>query len=388
MLPNLLSKICPGGRYGVRFFNSVYSRNTSACGCKFSSPIFQRSLFMRIPMDKMCAMYTGKYLFIGVRGVSSSVPGLHMKKRPQRKKKTLTEDAESHSGFWTVTAYATAEEYDLEKLEEGLRQQNLYAPFFVMNNGDQSSKSGGSDVLRAKAKYQFDDEPREIFFFREGSVVLWNISELECTNILNFLRKFEENSYSEPIISEECETMKYTYSNQIEKACLQDEVILLNSLDEAGFEKYTFSNAVGLSVKLGVLEASLDCYIDSVRSVTEDLRQGKHIRMSREEVLRKIGQLFALRHMINLSSDLLDTPDFYWDREDLENLYHKMCLYFSIAKRTRVMNEKLNHCMELVELLSSHLNDRHHIRLEWMIIILIMVEVLFEIVHYAERILG
>lgn len=49
------------------------------------------------------------------------------------------------------------------------------------------------------------------------------------------------------------------------------------------------------------------------------------------------------------------------------------------------MNEKLNHCFELIELLSSHLSDKHHTRLEWMIIILIMVEVVFETVHYAER---
>jgi glutathione synthase len=41
--------------------------------------------------------------------------------------------------------------------------------------------------------------------------------------------------------------------------------------------------------------------------------------------------------------------------------------------------------VELVELLSSHLSDQHHIRLEWMIIILIMVEVGFEVIHYADR---
>lgn len=51
----------------------------------------------------------------------------------------------------------------------------------------------------------------------------------------------------------------------------------------------------------------------------------------------------------------------------------------------QVMNEKLNHCVELIELISSHLTDRHHTRLEWMIIILIMVEVGFETMHYIER---
>ena len=41
----------------------------------------------------------------------------------------------------------------------------------------------------------------------------------------------------------------------------------------------------------------------------------------------------------------------------------------------QVMNEKLTHCCELAELVREHLNDKHHTRLEWMIIILIMIEV-------------
>lgn len=52
------------------------------------------------------------------------------------------------------------------------------------------------------------------------------------------------------------------------------------------------------------------------------------------------------------------------------------------------MNEKINHCVALIELLSSHLNDKHHVRLEWMIIILIMVEVVFEVIHYVDRFMG
>jgi required for meiotic nuclear division protein 1 len=118
------------------------------------------------------------------------------------------------------------------------------------------------------------------------------------------------------------------------------------------------------------------------------LKAGRAIKLSQSEVLRKTGELFALRHMINLRSDLLDTPDFYWDREHLEPLYMRVISNLSIQKRTRVMNERLSHCLELVELLSAKLSDRHHVRLEWMIIVLIMVEVAFEFLHYSERIFG
>lgn len=49
------------------------------------------------------------------------------------------------------------------------------------------------------------------------------------------------------------------------------------------------------------------------------------------------------------------------------------------------MNEKLNHCVSLIELLSSHLSNKHSTKLEWTIIILIMVEVFFETIHYVDR---
>ena len=39
------------------------------------------------------------------------------------------------------------------------------------------------------------------------------------------------------------------------------------------------------------------------------------------------------------------------------------------------MNEKLNHCTEMVELLRTHLSEKHSFRLEWGIIALIAVEV-------------
>ena len=54
--------------------------------------------------------------------------------------------------------------------------------------------------------------------------------------------------------------------------------------------------------------------------------------------MRKRGKLFALRHRINLSSDLLIASDFYWDRDNLEALYQNMCHFYNIERRTRVRN--------------------------------------------------
>ena len=60
--------------------------------------------------------------------------------------------------------------------------------------------------------------------------------------------------------------------------------------------------------------------------------------LNEKEVLQKMGQLFTLRHEVNLSSDLLDTPDFYWEHAQLESLYQKFANFLSIPKRTSVRN--------------------------------------------------
>jgi required for meiotic nuclear division protein 1 len=217
---------------------------------------------------------------------------------------------------------------------------------------------------------------------------MWNCSDMEVGNILAFLKNFEEESYDENMVQNESEVMFYNYGKDPIAMLKSNNFYISKDEEKNVLEKYTFSNALSQSVKLGIWENSLDRYVDSMEPVTEDLKQGNKFKITRAEMLRKTGELFALRHHINLSSDLLDTPDFYWDREQLETLYAQTTNYFSISKRTRVINERLNHLVELCDLITSNLNDIHHVRLEKIIIYLIMIEVGFECLHYAERYYG
>lgn len=134
-------------------------------------------------------------------GAQSSFSMFQMKKRPIRKKKPQ-EDDEQIPGVFTVMAYSSAEEYDLERVMSGLRDQDLYEPKYIENN---------RNALHAVAKYRVGHEPRELFFFREGSVVLWNTTELESSNVLNFLKHYEHERYSESIVQNEAEYMNYKH---------------------------------------------------------------------------------------------------------------------------------------------------------------------------------
>ena len=98
-----------------------------------------------------------------------------------------------------------------------------------------------------------------------------------------------------------------------------------------------------------------------------------------------MGELYSLKCELNLKLDLLDTPDFYWDRSKLEHLYNQMFHNLNVKKRTSVLNEQMAVISELMSFLSTRLSDNHHVHLEWYIILLICVEVVFEVMHFIER---
>ena len=170
-------------------------------------------------------------------------------------------------------------------------------------------------------------------------------------------------------------------ASDTENTQLQKGEIKLNpssDFDTQIHEKYAFSNAIAASVKLGMLESKLDRFSSSIEIAVEDLRQNGKINMSDKKILQKTGEIFAIRHSVNLSSDLLDTPDFYWDREVLEQLYNKTSRLLILRKRTEVMNKKMDYCLEFMEVLRDSLNIKHSHNLEKLIIVLIMIEVFFE----------
>ena len=268
----------------------------------------------------------------------------------------------------------------------------------------QIEKSSSNDQ-NTDSSYDTSDDPKlepnnpgkskDIFFFADGSVVFWSVPELERKSVLDFIRtkpNIEEADgiYDEDTIFEESEMMTYSYDHPDKKSSHIDKkgqisMVVIEERNGHYLERYAFSNAIAASVKLGAIEAQLDRIIDSIEFLSGDMKRGREVKISRSEVLRKTGEVYALRHVLNLSSDLLDTPDFYWDRANLEAMYHETCAHLAIGKRIRVTNEKINHCCELLDLVTNNLNDHHHTKLEWYIIILIMIEVFFELFHFIER---
>lgn len=311
------------------------------------------------------------------RSIVSTVNRASDIKRRSRLKEKKRRDAENSK---LCAAFSTGESYNLELIKKYfIKDSSQFTLGHLPNDAN--------DSLHFVKTGNNPDDSSDIFLFRRlGSFVCWNLNEVEISNIRQVLQEYELEPYPKELVEEGSEEMHYF--NLAEDTSLVDGDIYLynnNNGEQESLEKYAFSNAMALSVKVDMWEARLEDFSDSMRHIPEILKRGHKIRMLRKDVMQKIGELLTLKHQINLYSDLLTTPDFYWDRDNLEKIYSKTCTYLEISKRTKIMNEKLNLCTELVEILRSHLNEQHSHRLEWMIIFLIMVEVIFEVIRLAER---
>ncbi|KAM4039951.1 required for meiotic nuclear division protein 1 homolog [Anomaloglossus baeobatrachus] len=291
-------------------------------------------------------------------------------KQPSRSNLPFLSKAED---LMQCVAFATADEFHLGTLCHDLASHGYNELLSLPRDASNVLLVGVENVSK-------EQDSGEIFFFREGAVVFWNIEEKTMKRVMQILEGHEIQPYEVALVHWENEEINYTFGEGHTRL-MKGEIVLNSQLQttELILEKFAFSNALCLSVKLAMWESTLDTFVESIQSIPEMLKARRKLKLSHDDVMQKIGELFALRHRINLSSDLLMTPDFYWDRENLEHLYDKTCQFLSINRRVKVINEKLLHCTELTDLMRNHLNEKHGLRLEWMIVILITIEVLFEL---------
>lgn len=147
--------------------------------------------------------------------------------------------------------------------------------------------------------------------------------------------------------------------------------------------KIAFSSGLARSTKLAVLETMLSKYFESTRSIPTLLSKGSRLPFRRSFILQKTGELLSLRAQLNHYSELTDSlPDLFWDsRHDLglEGYYDQVGKALDIGVRIRALNQKMDYAQEIAGVLRETLSEKHSTWLEWIIIVLIAVEVGFEL---------
>lgn len=253
------------------------------------------------------------------------------------------------------TGYCTASSYDLPRLQQEIQKQvpgQLYR-----------------DVVHS----QIREDKRikgDIFYFNYGVLIFWGFTQEEEIEQLRALKEFEKEPHHKPEIDE----FTYVYGETMKIE--EDEIVVQN---KSSLTKLAISYGIAQSVKLTIFEEMIQKTIDHTKHLPSSLAKHGKIALTRKEISQKMGEIFIERNFINLHSEILDTPEFFWNHPELEPFYRRTAHYLDITKRVELLNKRLNVVHELFEVLTSELNHQHSSRLEMAIIGLIIIEVVLAV---------
>ena len=224
-----------------------------------------------------------------------------------------------------------------------------------------------------------------MFVFAYGIVVFWNFSEIHEKNILADLAFADEPQplLIHPIDEQDIETEEFhfEYDSQIHRPRIYNDMITLRSGDH--LIKLTMSHAIAQLTKLCLFESRMVNILQLISKMPKKLALTGTLGLKRTQLLKKSGKLFKLRVDVNLSSSILDTPDFFWSIEPaLHPLYNAVREYLEIDQRVQVLNDRCKVFLEFVDIVSDSMNEKNTNRITWMIIVIIFLSLTVSVFEF------
>ena len=105
------------------------------------------------------------------------------------------------------------------------------------------------------------------------------------------------------------------------------------------------------------------------------MRDNGVINFSINEISKKVGLIFLKRSQVNLQSDILDTPDLFWEFDEIEGNYKRLRSHLDMNRRIEVLNKRMIILKDLYDVLNNEIKTQNKFSLVWIVVYLIVFEI-------------
>jgi uncharacterized Rmd1/YagE family protein len=238
--------------------------------------------------------------------------------------------------------------------------------------------------------------------FRFGAVVLWKCGEEILHKVVKEICSLPGMKGLAGGLSEETLLARLRAERALHghtaPATAQSEDILLVRLgqpeDQVNFKDVSLktltlehikiiSETFGQSLALKHCEQAVKQALGQAGPMVENLRSRGGLPQSEKELLRMVGFTMSIRETILSKLTLFDDPPEATQSERFSRLHHQLYDYFHIKNRLSGIEAKLEFLADLNTMLMEVLQHRGSNRLELIVILLIVIEVLIAIVGFV-----
>ncbi|MDI9819553.1 MULTISPECIES: RMD1 family protein [unclassified Legionella] len=261
-------------------------------------------------------------------------------------------------------SYCIASSIDLTRLDNHLKTTLI---------GYYSSRT--RDVLKLSHR---DSNQALVFVFKNGTVVSWGVKRHQINSYLDIIRPFGDKLITFLVRDE--------FSYRVgDKTAIEPhdffDVDCLTIDSDTDDLKLSFSYGFSQSVKLQYFETIIEALIEKYNPMIQSISNQGKMPITRNQMRQVIGEILGAKSEMNLISNFLYHPKYFWQHPTLEEYYSMMERYLHIQRRVNAINHRLDTLNEIFEMFNSYLETRHSHNLEIIIIVLIAIEIVFAVLN-------
>jgi uncharacterized Rmd1/YagE family protein len=202
-----------------------------------------------------------------------------------------------------------------------------------------------------------------------GVVVFCDVDTIDQNNLILLIKKFSDHTFD----------IRHKEDFIIEKTNSDSPVFSYNSLSvpeiTADLIRIVMLH-VGQSTVLDYYQEKSQILVDQIQRLTSELENFGKLKTSKKNLLKIIGKTLSTQSKIIDDLYILDAPPETWDNELLGKVNDGLAKLFDINLRFREVEYILKNVQSNLAVFIELINTRQTHFLEWVVIILIFIEVI------------
>ncbi len=207
-----------------------------------------------------------------------------------------------------------------------------------------------------------------VVLFRFGVAVFFNApAEAEAT-FLNELQPYVRIPLQPP----QSETLSIVVDPTMEER-IDNERFIIHDISVPRLQ--VVADILAKTVFLDDCEQKIARAFDRIEPLAERMHSTGRLQGRAQDLLHHIGEVLQLQHRMTGRALVGEKPDVLWEHPELDRLWHHLESEYEIGERQLALERKLELISSTAETLLSLLQDRRTLRVEWYIVILIVIEI-------------
>jgi required for meiotic nuclear division protein 1 len=217
-----------------------------------------------------------------------------------------------------------------------------------------------------------------ITLYRYGVVVFFDVSPTDQAAFLTELRPLVANPYAAP----ETESLDI----RIEASGREGVTAGVAALESATVERLQIvADVLSKSALLSLYERSVAGEFDRIEPLAAELNRSGRIRSNSRELLKKLGSMLLVEQRMVGRAEITEKPEVLWEHPQFEGLFARLEDEFEITDRHTALERKLNLISQTAHTVLELLGSKHSLRVEWYILMLIVLEILLTVYQLFLR---